>query len=166
MTEDIEITIKEIEDALVKYETETCGLPLKQKMEAPKYLFMSIEELRKLGIDEVTEATYIIAQYSFYIQRLINQNSSWMKWAKLKIDEVSSHYIFEVDKYLGSYERMHVAKHGPEICKRLNSILRMCSARVERLHATPENIKIIADSLKDFKFTLLRKMKDGEAKND
>lgn len=158
--EDFEKYLQEIEDGLKEYETQNAGLPINKEQQAPKCLFMPIEELRKMNPDELADASFVISQYAMYIQRMLNQSRSWEKWLKMKIDEVASDYITQVDKSYGSYERMQIAKHSPALCKKLNSVLRTVIARTERLYSIPENIRFISESIKDIKFSQLRKIKE------
>lgn len=150
---------KTIDEALDKFEYEIAGLHRLDTMKAPEYLYMSIDVLRKKSPEELAEAFILINQYSLYIQRIINRNKAWERWAKSKLEEVACFYLPEVDMRFGSYERMQIAKNSPQICKRLNSFIRNVSMQSERLHDVPNNIKLIADSIRELKFIAMRKEK-------
>jgi len=157
--DETEIFTKEIDAALDRFEGEL-GIPKNQKVEPPKYIYMTLNEIQKTSPQELSEASFLIGQYSMYIQRCINKNRAWERWAKLKIDELAAMNLPNIDRYYGSFERMQLAKNTSPLCKKVNSLWRTVSMRLERLYGIPDNLKVISDSIKEIRFMQLRKEKN------
>jgi hypothetical protein len=151
--------LDEIEKALDKFEEEA-GLPKLQKVEAPAYLTMNLADLRKKTPEELSEAVFVINQYSLYITRLINKNRAWEKWGRSRIDEISAMFLEQTDPSYGPYARLHVAKNKPDLCKKLNAFIRKVSMEAERLADIPNQLRFMADSIRDMKFSAIRKEKN------
>lgn len=150
---------KEVEEALVEFEKQTLGLPQIDKMEAPKVLSMSMEELRRKTPEELTECYIELIQYSLFIQRSINRHKCWERWGLSKLDEVAAYYLPDISPTFGFNERMLMAKNNPALCKELNSFIRNIRMRVDRLYDVPSQINKFADSIKDMKFANMRREK-------
>jgi hypothetical protein len=164
--QELPLNVQQIDELMEKYETSVVGLPLVGKMEAPKYLSMSLEDLKKRTADELSEAYFSLNQYALYVQRLINKSKSWERWIFLKKDEIAAHYIPELPTYLGFNERELIAKNNPQICKKLNSFLRQVRLELDRLYDIPQNIRFMAEAIKDMKFLALRREKSFGDSND
>lgn len=148
--------IAEIDKALDSYEKQKAGLPDLGNSTAPKWLSMNIHDLSKKTPDELGEAVYELAQYSMYIQRLINKNKAFERWASSKLDEVTSAMIPQYDNAYGFNERMLMAKNQHPACKKLNSFLRKVQMENDRLWGIPSQIKIISEAIRDIKFAVMR----------
>lgn len=149
----------EIEEALSKYENEI-GLSPNYKVEEPKCLSLSLEEIRKKTPEQLSEFIYEINKYSIYIQRILNNNKAWERWCKSKLDELTAHYIPEVNGQYGFNERILMARHNPTICKKLNQFMREIGMKIDRLYTIPNDLKVMSDSIKDLKFSMIRREKD------
>ena len=144
---------QEIESALNKFEKEKAGLPPLSDSEAPKWMNMSVSEIKKKTPDQLNEAQYELLQYAIYIQRLINRNKSWERWAKSKLDEITSLMIPKVGEGYGFNERMLMAKNSPDPCKKLNAFLRKIQMENDRLWGIPDYIKLMSNTIKDIKIS-------------
>lgn len=145
---------KEIDEALIKFEA-SLGLPPPDSQNIPKdCLFMPLDELRKKNIVELAEFSYLITQHSLNIQRLINKYKSWERWTKAKLDEVTASYIPEVGEGYGFNERILMARHTPELCKKLNSFLRKVQMHLDRLYGIPDHIKMMAENIRDLRYAM------------
>jgi hypothetical protein len=148
----------EIDKVLDEFEKQA-GLPEFKKIECPAYLTMALEDLRKKSPDQLSEAVFEIAQYSLYIQRLINRNKAWQRWALSRIDEIAASELPNIGTNYGFNERVLIAKNSPELCKRINAFLRKTEMQLNRLYGVPDNIKFMADCIRDMKFAAIRKEK-------
>lgn len=152
--------VEEINNFLDSFEQQHGFAPLKNA-EKPKCLFASIEDLRKKTPDELLEYTYQINEYSFYIQRIINKNKALQRWAKVKLDEMTAHYLPDVGNNYGFNERVIIARNSPDICKKLNVFLCKIEMELDRLYSCPDNIRVMSDTIKEFKFAALKREKNG-----
>lgn len=157
MTPEETFKIDEIEKAINQYELDKAGLPELKEFKAPTYLFLAIDDLKRKSPDELSEASYLIAQYSMYIQRLINKNKSWINWGRSRLRELTADHLEQMPLNINSFERTMMAENRPDICRKLNAFLRKINMEHDRLYGIPDNIKIISDAIRDIKFTLLRK---------
>ncbi len=150
---------KEIDKALDAYEKQQ-GIPIWERMDAPEYLSMNIDVLRKKTADELAEATYALNQYAFNLQRVINKNKAWQRWAISKLDELEAYYLQDVPDRYGFNERPKIARHQPELCKKINEFLRTIDMRLNRLYDFPSQIKAISDSIRELRFAAIRRDKE------
>ena len=151
----------EIEEALNKFE-DSIGLPRLQKIEAPTYLNMNVGELRKKSVIELSEASIELNRYSFYIQRIINKNKGWERWAKSRSDEVTAILIPKLPQYYGFNERELIARTRHPLSQKINKFLTQIRLELDRLYDVPNQIKIISDSIKDLKFATMREDKHND----
>jgi hypothetical protein len=151
-------TTDEIDQALDEYERQK-GLPEFKKLDAPNYIYMNLNDLRKKTPEELSEAVIEIHQYQMYLQRLINRERAWERFCKNKIEEIAATEVQKIDNRFSGYERMQIARNSPEVCRKLNSFLREISMKLDRLDKVPDNLKLIADSIRDLKFEAIRKEK-------
>lgn len=152
--------MKIIEEALNKYEEEQVGLPKLEQTAAPAYLSMPLDDLRKKTPEELSEATIEIARYSLFIERSINRQKAWERWAKLKSDEYTAHYLGDVPDRYGFNERVLIARNNPEPCKILNKFIREIEMKLSRLYNVPKHISIIADAINNLKYIALKREKN------
>lgn len=155
----LEDKVKELEETLDKYETEKAGLPNRKQLQAPKYLYMSIDELRKKTPDELAEAAYELSLYSFELDRLINAEKARERWAKAKLDEFTALYLEDVGSGYGWNERILIAKHKPEACQLLNSFIRDVEMKLSRLYGIPKHIEIISKCIDNLRFIAFKREK-------
>lgn len=152
--------VEPINQALDKFEEEVAKLPKWTHIEVPKYLYMNVSDLAKKSPDELTEAVFMLNQYSFNVQRTINKLRAWERWCNASLDSLEAKFLEEVPPSYGFNERPKIARHKPEPCKKINEFLRKIRMQLDRLYDLPNQIKIIADSIRDIKFVALRKEKE------
>ncbi len=153
--------IEDINNGLDEYDNQMAGLPKWSKIDAPSYLTMDLDQLRKKSPDELSEALIQLGQYALNVQRLINRNRSWERWGKAKLDQLTAHYLPEVGSNFGFNERILLARNNPEYCKRINAFLVKVQMRLDDLDQLPYHIKLISDSIKDLKFLAIRREKES-----
>jgi hypothetical protein len=159
-----EIDITEIDKVIDEYEEKN---KINLLIDSPdnvelKYLNMSLDDLSKLTLENITNAIYILNRYALYVQRILNKNKAYERWALAKIEESASLHIEELkDMNLGWNERMLIAKNKPPMCQKLNKFLRIIRIKNDRMYDVPQSIYRIADSLRDIKFAKMQKEKHG-----
>lgn len=151
---------KKIEELLEEYQKQI-RMPQMAKIEPPDCITISLDDLRKKTMEELDEYVFALAQYSFYIQRVINKQNAWRKYLYMKLDEAASDYLPEIDSRHWGQEKMLIAKNRPEICKKLQAFLRQISMELELLNDVPNQIKFISDSIRDIRFSILRREKSN-----
>ncbi len=152
--------VAKVESVLDAFESEEASFPSFRKVEYPECLGLSIDELRKRSPEELACYAYEIGQYCLYLQRLMNRNRALEKWAKAKLDELTARYLLDIGQGFGFNERMLMARHNPPACQRLNTFLRKKTMELERLSYIPDQIRIIADSIRDLRFIALKREKE------
>jgi len=106
-----------------------------------KYFDMRIEQLNKLSAIECAEAAYVLAQYSFYLQRLYNRESAKSRWAsdqmaKLICDKLGDYSDFT--KY--DHKVALIAKEN-SVVERLRSITSYTEQLMARLNFLSTSVK-------------------------
>lgn len=152
--------IAEINDTLDSYEKEMIGVAKWTKSEIPEYLMMNIEQLRKKTPDELAEAGFLIAQYCMSVGRLIGRNYAFLRWTKLKIDEVTAQNIQETDSSLSWKQRELVAGYTSNISRKLNAFALKINMRLESIRPILDNCKAMGDSIRDLRFAALQRNKE------
>lgn len=156
--------LDKLNEELELYE-KNLGLEKWQNTTAPIYLNISIEDLRKKPNEELSEAVYLLAQYSLNIQRAINRNKAWQRWGYSKIDQLACENFDKIGNS-GWQERMLIAKNGGESSKKMQAFLLKISMRIDRLHGIVDHIKLIMDSIRDIKFSKMRQEKEFNNNRD
>ena len=75
--------------------------------------------------------------------------------------EFTAHYLPEVDKGYGFNQQELIAKTKPEVCQNLNQFLREVRLKLDRLWDLPSQVKIMADCIKDIKWSNYNKEKNN-----
>ena len=150
---------QELKDAFEKYE-KRYSLPQLQFDEAPEYITMPLEQLRKKTPDELSEAVVILNRYALYIQKMSNEETSWEIWAQSMLDDAVGNLLPNISKEYGYNERPMIARTSHPVCKKLTQFLREVRMKKTRLSYIPAEIHKIADNIKDMKFIALRREKE------
>jgi len=154
--------IDSVNRILDQFEQEKIGLPKLAKLDAPKYLYMNVNELNQKNVEELNDAIFQLNQYALFIKRSINKHNSWRKWCYSKINEIASANIPRLDKNLGYNERELIAKYQPDSCKIIHRYLRRIDMELTRLDDMPAFIKNLSDSIREIKFYKLNKERNHE----
>ena len=112
-----------------------------------KYFNMPIEQLNKLTAIECAEAAYILAQYSFYLQRLYNRESAKFRWAS---DQLTKIVCDKLDSYSTYTKYDHkvalIAKENTAV-ERLQSIQNYTGQIMERLNFLSTSVKNMCETM-------------------
>lgn len=156
---DIRAQLEEIDNFLDKYENEHIGLPNRKQSKAPKYLEASIEDLRKKTPEELAEAALELSLYALEVDRKISLERARERWAKIKLDELTAHFLKDIPSRYGWNERTLIARNDPEPCKALNMILKEIEMKLARLYNIPKHIEIISKCIDNLRFIALKREK-------
>tara|TARA_R110000824_G_scaffold327224_2_gene514138 strand:+ start:3202 stop:3666 length:465 start_codon:yes stop_codon:yes gene_type:complete len=122
-----------------------CGIPDNKlpgpKEEIQKYLTMSREELKGLNIEDCAEISCRLAQYSIYVQRLMNIERGILKWAEHKILEAVSVESQQYDKFIKHEVKVRlIAKENSHV-QRLLDLINYATQTSTRLEYFAGDIK-------------------------
>lgn len=106
-----------------------------------KYFNMSIEQLNKLSGMECAEAAYMLAQYSYYMQRLYNRESAKNKWAHSQMARMVCDKMDSYDTYMKYEHKIELIAKENTAVQRLQSIILYSSQIMERLNFLSTSIK-------------------------
>jgi hypothetical protein len=162
MDKEIEKICLHLQTIIDKYHEEQTGLPALQPTKAPAVLTLPIHEIRRKTPDELIEFNLELVRYAMYIERVLNREKSWERWAKLKLDEYTGHYLQDLSPNYGFNERMLIAKTQPTPCKMINNFIKELQIKITNLQNIPEHIKAMADCIRDIKFMNIRREKNNE----
>jgi hypothetical protein len=110
------------------------------------YLEMSRDNLEKVSPEEIVNIVYILQQYCFHLQRLINREHARHNWAEAWLQRLGGE---KVGNYTGySYqERLSQAIHEYDYLQKLFSIKLQTKERIDRLSFLPNRLTEMGNSL-------------------
>jgi len=155
--------VEEGEAIMDRFEQEIAGLSKWGRKDIPEYLDMPIEQLRKKTPDELSEAVFLLNQYALNIQRLINRNKAWERCLRSRLDELEAWHLEKVPDRYGYNERPKMARFKPEQCQKLNKFLRRIQMQSDVLYDIPNQVRSVAESIRELKFIALRREKGNHA---
>lgn len=129
----VESQKKAIEEALDKYERKNGLAQIHLTSEADKYFAMSLREINELSEKECGNASYLLGQMAYNIQRAINKESGMLTWAKDKLPLLLAGLT---DNYPGkSYEeRKMSAIREHENLRKIYTIQTQCQQKIDTLN--------------------------------
>lgn len=97
----------ELEIALDNYENEMHFGAVHPHNDIEDYLTMSRADISALTADDAGEIGFMLAQYSFYIQKTVNRHQAMMNWAEANIKTIVARTI---DQYNAPYSTFEEKK--------------------------------------------------------
>lgn len=132
---------------------------LKEQLKVPNFSNIDVsvfgltsQELSRMTSEDINDKLLVGNNYILFLQQEINQHKAWERWAVSKLDEVASHFIEKISTSYGFNERVLIAKNNPEICKRLNSIIRHHRMKYDSLYGLCDSLNKILDIIRDYKY--------------
>lgn len=119
--------------------------------EVKEYLNLTRPQMLAMTGEECSIARFILEQYSFYIQKLLNKEISRASWCESNIDII---FAREANSYkiMGSFQSKEEIKglviNGNSYCKKLNDLRVAAQNRINRLHGLPEKISYMSSALR------------------
>ena len=142
--EQMDIVCKALDD----YE-KSSGMPeLKapgSETEMQKYFTMSRDELEALSSRDCAEISFRLAQFSFYIQRLCNRETSRANWATTTLNESVAQELNQFSQYTKFDIKVSLIAKENEYVKKLQSIIKYANQRMDRLSFLSNNIKYLSE---------------------
>ncbi len=152
--------LEKVNKALDEYEQGKGLTKCQPHNEADRYVNMKQEEIRKLTPEELGEAAVLLAQFSYHIQRALNEETSRVAWAE---DEVKRAISGEVNQYQGSSyeERKLLAIKENEYARKMDYIRSYAKARADRLGYLSSKMEFLARMFSDLRQTKKREFNNG-----
>lgn len=110
-----------------------------------RYFVMRIEQLNKLSAIECAEAAYVLAQYSFYLQRMYNRESSKNRWASDQMTKLVCDKIENYDTYMKYDNKIALIAKENDVVKKIQSIINYTEQIKERLNFLSTSVKNMCD---------------------
>lgn len=160
----IDERMEEVNKALDEYENKI-GLPALAppgaEEELNRYLNMNRDELRTLSQVECGEIAYRLAQFSLYVQRLINKEKARRTWAGNIAKQTIAPLLSSYDKYTKYSVKVDLISRENSTLTKLRNIMRYARQRIQRLEFVSNGIRFMAETLTD-----LRRAKIAERKTN
>jgi hypothetical protein len=86
--QDVSATIEKVDELLNKFQA-TLGikeLGYKNADLAEKYLQATPEEIRKMSVDDCIEASIVLSQFAWFLQRTWNEENTHVNWSTAKLN--------------------------------------------------------------------------------
>lgn len=119
--------------------------------ELSEYLNMHRNVIESLSASSCLEISYKLAQYSFYIQRVLNRQKERVNWIGTEIDKIIAPRI---SQYTGNWNmQRQAAILDNHFCKRYQEIQQECQQRIDRLDYLSKCIFNMSEQLKNLSFS-------------
>jgi hypothetical protein len=130
--------------------------------EVEKYFHLSMAQLNKLGGMECANASYMLAQYSFHLQRLYNRESAKNRWAQ---DQITKAVCDKLDDY-STYTKYDakialVAKENTAV-EKLQAIVSYSGQTMERLNFLSTSVKNMCEIMSNLQRAKAFQQKAGQ----
>jgi len=148
----VEASLGELDSILQEYESKTGIKNINPNIDAEKYLAMPTEILHKLTAEECGEASIILAQFGFYLQRSFNIETGRINWASSMIDRVLASEAKQYNAPSAAERRM-LAIRNNEGAKKLENIRCNAQARADRLNYMSAKVESLSQRFADLQVT-------------
>lgn len=135
-----------LDDTLDKFEG-TAGLPKLEELNFTSQVEWAMKHDFKVRLtpEQYAEYAAILSRHSFYIQRVINKQSSRAKWIEDRITALITPRLNQQKSTFYPEKRM-LAIAENEVARKLQQELTKCHVRMERLNYIGMKIKDMADT--------------------
>lgn len=153
--------IKEQTELLDKFEKQCslsdCKSPGTES-ELNKYLNMPLEQIKELSFSECAEIGYRLAQFSFYIQRVINRQIERINWIETHLNKMVAN---KIQNYSGNWTMSRQAAILDDgAARRYQEIQEQCQQRKDRLDYISKCLMNLVDQLKNLSFAKRTQLKE------
>lgn len=122
-----------------------------RKVELPSNLdeiwSIGYDILQQLSVDELAHYSFILAQYSLYIQKIYNKESSKYLWLENKIQDITCDKLSQYDQYTKYEVKLRLIARENEPLRKLLGLLNFTKQKMTRLEFIPSSIKTLSDKL-------------------
>lgn len=128
-------------------------------------LELTYDELTKLSADQCAQYSYILEQYSLYLQRIVNKESATLDWLTNQLDKLVCDKLTNYDQYTKHDIKIKLIAKENNVVNNLLQQINFTKQKLARLEYIPSAIKSISkalDSIKHSKISTLRGNRNGE----
>lgn len=152
--QDVSATIKQADELLDKFQA-SLGikeLGYKNADLAERYLQATPDEIRKMSPEDCLEASIILSQYAWYIQRAWNEENTHINWAEAKLKRFAAE---EGAKYKApsAEERRYLAIINNEYGDKLEKLRGASQAKADRINFLANRIDGVAKMYLEAQYT-------------
>lgn len=148
----VDASLGELDNILANYEQSIGIKNSNPNINAEKYLSMSTDILHKLSAEECGEASIILAQFGFYLQRSFNVELGHVNWAIAMIDRILASETKQYNAPSAAERRM-LAIRNNEGAKKLENIRCNAQARADRLNYMSAKVESLSQRFADLQVT-------------
>lgn len=137
------------EQVLDSYE-KLSGIPefsMFDSTQVDRYFTMTIEQLNRLPPTECAEAAYILAQYSFHLQRVYNRESAKHRWAQDQMSKLVCDKLQNYDTYMKYDHKIALIAKENNVVERLQEIISYSGQMMERMNFLSTSIKNMCETM-------------------
>lgn len=116
--------------------------------EVEKILNLGPDEVRKLTSNDCFSYSVAVAQFSYYIQKLINTEESRHTTLEHKISHMISSRLLQQNAYDARERRLLAIEESPQ-AKQMELARATTRARIQRLQYTGQRLDLLANMLKN-----------------
>jgi hypothetical protein len=142
--EQMETVVKALDD----YE-KSIGLPEPitpgTEEELQQYFSMNRDELESLSARDCAAISLRLAQFSLYIQRLYNRETSRLNWAKTTLSESIAKEFGNYSQYTKYDIKVALIAKENEFVRKVQQIINYAQQRMDRLYFLSTNIKYLSE---------------------
>jgi len=120
--------------------------------ELTEYLTMDRKVLAKKTGEDCAEIACRLAQFSLYIQRLINEEKADLGWANAVMNDVCAGQLGNYDKYMKHEVKMSLIVKENSYAANVYKIILEIQGRISRLEHLARSIGSLADKLERLQF--------------
>lgn len=111
------------------------------------YLTMDRSQLKALSLTDCSEIAYVLAEYSFYVQRLYNKESATLYWAEKQLLELTCTKLDQFDKYMKHDIKLHCIAKENDVVNKILRIISYGKQVMERLSFLSTRLNNMAERL-------------------
>lgn len=108
---------------------------------------LTYEQIQKLTPDQCAEYSYVLAQYSAYVQKIYNRESAKHSWLENKIEELCCSHWNEYSDYIKYPMKIKLISRDNDVIQKLIRLLNFTKQKMIRLDYIPSSIKVLSDKL-------------------
>jgi len=117
------------------------GFQMFDSSEVDKYFHLKMAQLNKLSNIECAQAAYVLAEYSFHLQRTFNRESAKNRWALDQITKCVCDKMNDYDKYAKYDHKIALIAKENEYVASLQGIVSYSGQSMERLSFLATSVK-------------------------
>lgn len=149
-SKDVNDRLKEYERVLDEYLTGIGVNSFTYNPEVDDILSLTKNHLRGMSPEELGENSYILAQYSAYIQKEYNRQVTRVKWARTDLERIVSALFSEYktkDEFVKHEVVVGRIMKDNTVAKKLGSIVKFAEGRMSELQGLSQSVNVMSNTL-------------------